>query len=399
DLLTGLPSGAPFAAADCAAVTESVEAVELRLDPTFCNFQPLLDPNPPVVDCGAMPFFADFETDPAGVWLRSNQGVFPVYVPRDWEWTSAVPEGGTGRAFFARNPVNLGNCDPDTDDQSGLMRLQSPAITLRADQPVLTFDHYLATEAGWDGGNLKVSVNEGPWQPVAPADYLFNPYNATLNSATQGNTNPLAGQPAFTGTDGGENRGSWGQSQVGLSPYAGAGDRIRLLFDLGSDGCFGIDGWYLDNVRMCQSCAGGLGADADADGFRICDGDCDDSDSTTHAGAAERNDGGDNECPGDIGFGLVDDITGDAGFHNPADPTEYSWSPQAGAAMYQVTRSTVPNFASGCTTFETTGTVVFDAEALLPGGIFYYLVRPLLPFPGSWGRSSAGVERVLLCLP
>ena len=28
---------------------------------------------------------------------------------------------------------------------------------------------------------------------------------------------------------------------------------------------------------------------------------------------------------------------------------------------------------------------------------FFYLVRPLLPFMGSWGRSSAGAERVVAC--
>ena len=45
-------------------------------------------------------------------------------------------------------------------------------------------------------------------------------------------------------------RGSWGQSQVDLGAYAGAGDTIVLRFDFGTDGCNGQDGWYVDNVRV-----------------------------------------------------------------------------------------------------------------------------------------------------
>ena len=39
-----------------------------------------------------------------------------------------------------------------------------PVITLPpyASEAVLVFDHYAATEDGWDGGNLNSSVNGGP---------------------------------------------------------------------------------------------------------------------------------------------------------------------------------------------------------------------------------------------
>jgi hypothetical protein len=32
-----------------------------------------------------------------------------------------------------------------------------------------------------------------------------------------------------------------------------------------------------------------------------------------------------------------------------------------------------------------------------PGAIWHYLVRPLEPFPGSFGFDSAGVERIVSC--
>ncbi|MBL0148428.1 MAG: hypothetical protein IPP87_06720 [Ideonella sp.] len=62
----------------------------------------------------------------------------------------------------------------------------------------MTFDHWVSTETGWDGGNLKISVNGGAWALVNGADFIYNPYNTTLNAAP-GNDNPLAGQPAFSG--------------------------------------------------------------------------------------------------------------------------------------------------------------------------------------------------------
>jgi hypothetical protein len=108
----------------------------------------------------------------------------------------------------------------------------------------------VATEAGFDGGNVKASINGGAFTAVPRAAFVFNA-PTTLATAAAGNTNPLAGQPGFTGTDGGENKGSWGTSQVDLAA-AGvkAGDTVQLRFDIGRDGCGGVDGWYIDNVSI-----------------------------------------------------------------------------------------------------------------------------------------------------
>jgi hypothetical protein len=99
---------------------------------------------------------------------------------------------------------------------------------------------------------------------VSGANFTYNAYNTTMEAAP-GNTSPLAGQEGFTGTDGGANAGSWGRSLVNLGPYAAAGDSVRLRFDIGNDGCTGVVGWYVDDVRA-YSCV----ANADvifADGF------------------------------------------------------------------------------------------------------------------------------------
>ncbi|HEX6128814.1 MAG TPA: M4 family metallopeptidase [Candidatus Limnocylindria bacterium] len=252
------PSGEAISADDCASVDAMIVAVELRTDPSEqCNFQPILQQGAPAL-CGgnqknpAVIYTEDFEDGLTG-WTLTNEGVFSGWPDFDWAAATTLPGGRSGSAAFATDP-NEGNCDGGAGDISGHMSLISPAIHLpnsAIQSPRLTFEHYVATEAGWDGGNVKISINGGPFELLGTAAYSFNPYNATLQTAAAGNTNPLAGQPAFTGTDGGSLFGSWGESQVDLTAAGAApGDSIQVLFDFGMDGCSGNDGWYVDDVTV-----------------------------------------------------------------------------------------------------------------------------------------------------
>jgi Zn-dependent metalloprotease len=249
DLVTGGPSPEVVTPDDCSRVAEAMAAVEMRAHPEQCRFDRLLDPDAPPVTGNVVVFEETFESDPSGSWQLANRGVFPEYDARDWEWTGAVPEGGEGSAFFAIDSVLIGDCVPGSDDQSGVMELIGPPIEIppRSLAPVLSFDHWVATEPRWDGGNVKISVNGGPFVAVPYSRYLFNPPTGRLES---GNSNPLKGQWAFTGTDGGTLSGSWGQSQIDLDGLVSPGDRIVLRFDFGVDGCNGAVGWYVDNIRL-----------------------------------------------------------------------------------------------------------------------------------------------------
>jgi Zn-dependent metalloprotease len=258
DALTGGPSGETIGAFDCEQVTKMSAAVELRTPPAFCNFAPLLNPALPALcsaatTTGVVQGIAsfDFETDPTESWTASRTTSSPDFTERDWTWVNELPSGRAGSGFFAPDP-NIGTCAPGSDE-SGVLHLTSPAITLptTTDFARATFEHWVATEAGWDGGNLKISVNGGPWQLVPPSEFTFNGYNVVLFTAADGNTDPLAGQPAWSGNDAGMVKGgSWGRSHVNLGNLAGRGDAIRLRWDLGSDGCTGSVGWYLDNVNV-----------------------------------------------------------------------------------------------------------------------------------------------------
>ena len=260
----GAASGSRITEADCREVEQAVVAVDLRDEPTSCVFATVLDPNAPPFLCSDRVFFEDFESDPGSTWTLSNEGVYAEYTPRDWEWAAQTPEGGSGSAFFAIDSLEIGDCVSGSDDQSGVMHLDSPVITLPADSgsSVLTFDHWLATETDYDGGNLKISVNGGAFNRIVSAsDFTFNPYTGNLerSDSENANTNPMAGQPAFHGSNRNTLSGSWGQSRVDLSSYADPGDRIQIRFDLGVDGCNGNHGWYVDNVRVCTGASTGPG--------------------------------------------------------------------------------------------------------------------------------------------
>ncbi len=254
DLTTGLPSGQIIIAGNCHQVDYASLATELSTPPSQCNFQPLLNPNTPAL-CAAGQivtdlFLDDFEAGLGG-WTLTNFGVFSGWQPHDWEANSSLPGGRAGTAAYGVDPLG-GNCDGGSGDVSGVVHMESGPILIPPDMaPKFVFDHYVATEASYDGGNVQVSVNGGAYALVPSAAFTFNVYNATLTTAAGGNTNPLAGQTAFTGTDGGSVGGSWGQSQVDLS-YLGLvpGDTVRLRFSFGNDGCAGVDGWYVDDVRV-----------------------------------------------------------------------------------------------------------------------------------------------------
>jgi Zn-dependent metalloprotease len=244
-----------FTSGDCTAVQRMTEAVELRLDPTAqCDFQPILQPDAPPV-CGDQParqvFLEDFETGLDG-WTLTNEGVFAGWPNLDWTTDSSLPASRAGSAAFAADP-DIGDCGAGENDVSGMMSMESPAITLPGGTMRLSFTHYVATEQGWDGGNVWMSVNGRAYAQIPSAAFLFNPYNQTLNTAAAGNTNPMAGQPAFTGTDAGELVSSWGTSIVDLAATGArirAGDSVQFRFDFGMDGCTGIDGWYVDDVTV-----------------------------------------------------------------------------------------------------------------------------------------------------
>lgn len=253
----------PITATDCEQVVKTMTAVEMRANPVQCNFQPLLNKDTPSL-CGADfseydVYSEDFENGLAG-WTADfelyDDGSYAGGIHAPWEATTDAPGNHPGGVAYGPVP-DLGDCSGDgVNDFSSVDTITSDDIVLPTGDvaPVLSFDHYIATEAGYDGGNVQLSVNGGAFTPIPAAAYIFNAPKTLATSDT--NTNPLAGQPGFTGTDGGKIEGSWGTSQVDLSAMdVAAGDTLHVRLAVGRDGCGGIDrefggGWAVDNITI-----------------------------------------------------------------------------------------------------------------------------------------------------
>ncbi|MEZ4868340.1 MAG: M4 family metallopeptidase [Caldilineaceae bacterium] len=237
-------------AATCTAVANAIAAVELRTPPSQCNFQPLFDPNaPPLCTAPAITttlLFQGWENGLGGWRVGSRAVAAPATfdIP-NWALVDALPDAQAGHAIFGADPLlNGDNCN--TLDSSGVTYVESPSVTIPPHTaPRLAFTHWVATEARYDGGNVKVERNgNGIWLSIPTNQMLFNPYNNFLLA-----TNPLRGEDAFTGSDGGSVSGSWVQTQIDLSGLVLAGDTIKLRFELGVDQCNGLVGWYVDDIR------------------------------------------------------------------------------------------------------------------------------------------------------
>ena len=241
DPRTGSP-GAMFTAGDAAEVNKALLAVEMNTPGRCGQSKNVLNSTPPP---SCTQFSADFynETFEGGLgsWTTSLTG--SPTTPYNWvATTQPLPFARPGKAAFCANID--GNCQ---NSEAALHSLISPVINVPNGlvYPLLSFTHYMASEADWDGGRVQVRVNGGAWQTVGAASFFYNRYNDRLLTTSQGNNNPIAGQAAFTGAG-----GRWGTSLAYLGAFLNNANTLQIRFDFGKDLCVGVNGWYVDDVRL-----------------------------------------------------------------------------------------------------------------------------------------------------
>ena len=159
---TSATLGARITAADCGEVSKMVDAVQLRKDPTAeCDFKPILAPaaSPPSLAATARRTRRCSPTTSRAAWPGG---------PPTRRSSTPEPRGGRGRPP-TRPPVTTPVASPTGPTWATVTaratRTTSPAVTrssarpsrcpCRASAPRLSFDHYVATETGYDGGNVK----------------------------------------------------------------------------------------------------------------------------------------------------------------------------------------------------------------------------------------------------
>ncbi|QOJ15431.1 MAG: M4 family metallopeptidase [Planctomycetia bacterium] len=248
DPRTGLPSAAMLTADDRLQLQRALLAVEMDQLGNCGWTDDVAEPTPGPICASRIVVLADsFESGP-GDWTVWNSG--PT-TPYDWvQVNGSLPSGRPGTAWYIHNSV-LGSCS-GVGSEAGIHSLFSPVVVLPAGGvPMAAFQHFMAVEGGWDGGNLKVRVDGGEWQTLPRRAFLHGPYNGRLRTVAQSNTNPLAGETAFIGAG-----GRWGYSIVDLGALAVSGQSVQIRFDFSKDCAFGFDGWYIDDFELylCPDC-------------------------------------------------------------------------------------------------------------------------------------------------
>ena len=188
----------PITTADCAEVAKMTQAVELRLDPTVqCEWKPLLDKAEGPALCGegftSREVFGDTFDEGLGAWSKDQVVVYEDGTGYPWRTAAVYPgRDNVGRVAFGPTP-DEGDCSGAAGDISSSDSITSPSVLMPAGKALrLSFDHYIATEAGYDGGNVKISVNGGEFEAIPTDAYVFNGPNAELEPEIDASGNPTA---------------------------------------------------------------------------------------------------------------------------------------------------------------------------------------------------------------
>lgn len=387
----------------------------------------------PCVDCGDVQIQIDRAADPAvddwGIWekLAPFQNIYD-HVPAAWSYygagdycvqtptdagrtapspygfheTLCFPQGAWSSCGAVRGTTLAGGreCDgPGIADPSGsglwvqtrfdLSSFLGQRIRLRWIAESWVFDeanpHYAAVGGSW-GNNLD---DDGWWLD-----------DIRITGVVTSQSTPVVDQhPAVVGPctlvcpdRDGDGYGFPGSAACPFGPSDDCDDLRMEIHPGAPEGCNGVD-------NDCDGAPTPEELDVDGDGLRTCEGDCDDNNATVRPGAAERADGIDNSCPGEPGYGLVDELSSHVTFLSGG--VRLQWGPVVGASQFQAVRSTRVDFSGNCTVFNANifNRYIDDPAIPAPNQAFFYLVRNSVPYIGDWWRNSAGMKRVLPCLP
>lgn len=169
-----------------------------------------------VLSVGTTGMNEDFEAD-NGSFVAN-----PTY--NGWEWgVSNVSGAHSGSKIWATRlnsqyPANV------------TYLLTTPSVFIGTNF-MLEFWHSYNTESGYDGGNVKVSSDNGSnWTVISPE----GGYSSDNLS--------ILGGPGYDG-----NSSGWQLARFNLSAYAN--HNIQFRFTFMSDGLYEGDGWFIDDVR------------------------------------------------------------------------------------------------------------------------------------------------------
>ncbi len=127
---------------------------------------------------------------------------------------------------------------PDAATASDQKLETATTIALGASTSSLSFSHLYNTQAGFDGGVVEISTDNGTTWVDLSNKITAGYFNSTLASGTG---NSLAGRKAWSG-----NSNGFINSSVNLSSYSS--QNVKLRFRFGSNTTVSGTGWYIDDI-------------------------------------------------------------------------------------------------------------------------------------------------------
>ncbi|MCF7918511.1 MAG: carboxypeptidase regulatory-like domain-containing protein [Candidatus Cloacimonetes bacterium] len=170
---------------------------------------------------GPLESFWDFEDD---------DGEFEGEI--GWEWADNSNSGNpwSGENCWSMYPGSEYPINMNTS-------LYSPEVHIPSEETQLTFYHWYDFESWWDGGNVKISTDEGAtWTIIHPEGDYPEPSVSPENAA-------IPGEPAYSGS-----MLQWSQAVFNLAEYEG--EDVMFRFHAGSDYMINYLGWDIDDVRI-----------------------------------------------------------------------------------------------------------------------------------------------------
>jgi len=162
--------------------------------------------------------------------FEDHNGDFVAEPGTQWEW--GIPTYGPSSTHSGEKcwATVLSGGYSDNANWS----LYSPPLIATQNAPTFGFFHWYNMEAysttAYDGGNVSVSINGGPYTLITPRGGY--PRNSVVG---------LGNEPGFSGASAG-----WEIAIFDL-PSINAGDTFRIRFRFGSDGSVVSSGWYIDD--------------------------------------------------------------------------------------------------------------------------------------------------------
>jgi|GEM_PF-1223808 hypothetical protein len=150
----------------------------------------------------------------------------------DWEWGVPVVDPNTAHSGVNVWGTTLAGNYPASDHAGLITEEYNLGIS-----SVLKIWHWYDTEASYDGGNVKITTDDGvTWELLHPNEG----YTGNSNSS-----NPLYPDSIFSGHTAGI---FWQEATFDLSDYNN--QTVKFKFDFGSDGSVQYSGWTIDDFTL-----------------------------------------------------------------------------------------------------------------------------------------------------